>query len=596
MTLSSLSIQDLLRSRRRLRRELSTQENLRLIRIAVLGGSTTNEFVDLLEIHLLDAGFDPVIRQSEYGQFYEEAVHNIAELKAFAPDIVYLHTSCKNVLAMPSIAATDDELAASVAEELGRYRQIWSSLQSGLTCQIIQNNFELPQHNFLGNLDAVIAGGSTRYYLALNAAFAQEASGNPRLVLQDVLSLSAQLGIINWFDSQRWFSYKLLLTVEANVLLARSLTSLIRATYGLSRKVLVLDLDNTIWGGVIGDDGVDRIQIGRETPVAEAFTAFQEYCLKLRERGVLLAVCSKNDDETARSGFRHPDSVLRLQHISAFRANWNPKHENIISLAQELNLGTDSFVFADDNPAERAIVAANVPGIAVPELGSNPANYISILQAGRYFEPISLSQDDMARATQYAGNLQRAAAQTAFADYGEYLDSLEMIAEVERFRTIYLDRITQLTNKTNQFNLTTRRYTLAEMEKIQVDPSFIGIYGRLADRFGDNGIVSVVLGRQDGSDLYLDLWLMSCRVLKRDMELAMLDALVNEARMADVQTIVGVYIPTKKNAMVADFYEKIGFERVSTAPDGSTTYKIDVSGYRSQNTHIRTKEMSVTNE
>lgn len=596
MTLGSLSIQDLVRSRRRLKRELSTQENLRPIRLAVLGGSTTNEFVDLLEIHLLDAGFAPIIRQSEYGQFYEEAVHNVAELKAFAPDIVYLHTSCRNVLATPSIAATEDELAVVVEEEVGRYRQIWSSLQTELTCQIIQNNFELPQHNLLGNLDAVVAGGSARYYLALNAAFAQEAARNPRLVLQDVLSLSAQLGLINWFDSQRWFSYKLLLTVEANLLLARSLTSLVRATFGLSRKVLVLDLDNTIWGGVIGDDGVDRIQIGKETPIAEAFTAFQEYCLKLRERGVLLAVCSKNDDENARSGFRHPDSVLKLEHISAFRANWDPKPENIMSLAQELNLGTDSFVFADDNPAERAIVEANVPGIAVPQLGSNPADYISILQAGRYFESVSLSQDDMARAAQYAGNSQRAAAQTAFANYGEYLDSLEMVAEIERFRPIYLDRITQLTNKTNQFNLTTRRYTLAEMEGIQADPAYIGIYGRLADRFGDNGLVSVVLGRRNGSELCLDLWLMSCRVLKRDMELAMLDSLMNEARIADVQRIIGVYIPTKKNAMVADFYERIGFERVSIASDGITTYKIDVLGYKSQNTHIRTKETSVTNE
>ncbi len=596
MTLGSLSIQDLVRSRRRLRRELSAKENLRPIRIAVLGGSTTNEFVDLLEVHLLDAGFEPIIRQSEYGQFYEEAVHNTAELKAFAPDFVYIHTSYRNVLGAPPISATEDELTSAVEAEVRRYRQIWSSLQSALTCQIIQNNFELPPHNLLGNLDAVVAGGSTRYYLALNVAFAREAAGDPRLTLQDVLSLSAQLGLANWFDSQRWFSYKLLLTVEANVLLARSLSALVRATYGLSRKVLVLDLDNTIWGGVIGDDGVDRIQIGRETPVAAAFTAFQEYCLSLRERGVLLAVCSKNEEETARSGFQHPDSVLKLEHISAFRANWDPKHENILSIAQELNLGADSFVFADDNPAERAIVAANVPGIAVPELGSNPADYISILQTGRYFESVSLSKDDMARAVQYAGNAKRVASQTAFADYGEYLDSLEKVAEIDRFRPIYLDRITQLTNKTNQFNLTTRRYTFAEMEAIQADASFIGIYGRLADRFGDNGIVSVVLGSRNNDKLYMDLWLMSCRVLKRDMEFAMLDALMSEARIADVHSIIGVYIPSKKNAMVANFYEGMGFEQESISSDGTVTYRIDVLSYKPQNTHIRIKEMSVTNE
>jgi FkbH-like protein len=584
----------MIRKRRSLRRELSARKGLQPIRIAVLGGSTTNELVDLLELHLLEAGFQSVFFQSEYGQFYEQAMHGTAELQAFAPDLVYVHTSWRNVLATPSLAASEEDLAHAVETETGRYRQIWTSIQSALGCQIIQNNFELPPVALLGNLDAVSPGGHTRFYLALNAAFAREAAANHRLTLQDIHALSAQMGLVHWFDSERWFSYKLLLTVEAHVALARSLTSLVRALYGRSRKVLVLDLDNTLWGGVIGDDGADRIQIGRETPMAEAFTAFQEYCLALRERGVLLAVCSKNNEDVAKSGFEHPDSVLKLEHISAFRANWDPKHENILSIAQELNLGADSFVFADDNPAERAIVAAQVPGIAVPELGDNPANYVAILQAGRYFEPVSLSKDDLARAAQYAANADRANTQATFADYGEYLDSLQMTAEIQRFRPVYLDRITQLTNKTNQFNLTTRRYTLSEMETIAADAGYIGLYGRLADHFGDNGLVSVVLGHREAHELHMDLWLMSCRVLKRDMELAMLDALVAEAHREDITTILGTYIPTKKNMMVADFYRRIGFEQVDTLADGSITYRLHVSGYRLQNTHIRTEEMSLT--
>jgi FkbH-like protein len=593
VTLLSLDIQDLIRKRRSLRRELSSREGLHPLRIAVLGGATTNELVDLLELHLLDAGFRPAFYQSEYGQFYEQAVHGTADLQAFAPDLVYIHTSFRNVLAVPSLAATEEDLARAVEAEVERYRQIWSSLQFALGCQIIQNNFELPPYALLGNLDGVLPGGHTRFYLALNAVFAREAAANPRLTLQDVHTLSAQLGLAHWFDSERWFSYKLLLTVEANVRLARSLTSLVRALYGRSRKVLVLDLDNTIWGGVIGDDGVDGIQIGRETPMAEAFTAFQEYCLALRERGVLLAVCSKNNEDVALSGFAHPDSVLKRDHISAFRANWDPKPENILSLARELNLGPDSFVFADDNPAERAIVLAQVPGIAVPELGDNPANYVSILQAGRYFEPVSLSTDDLARAAQYSANAERVSTQAVFADYGEYLDSLKMTAEIARFRPVYLDRITQLTNKTNQFNLTTRRYTLAEMQSIAVDGNYIGLYGRLADRFGDNGLVSVVSGRRDGNELHLDLWLMSCRVLKRDMELAMLDVLVEEARQAGIETVVGTYIPTKKNAMVADFYSRVGFSQQSTNSGASVTYHLSVSDYNPQNTHIKIEEMSL---
>jgi len=591
--IQDLSVQDLMRKRRTLRRELGAQTGLTPIRIAVLGGSTTNELVDMWELHLLGAGFQPTFHQSEYGQFYEEAVHNTAVLQAFKPDLVYIHTSFRNVQESPAVSATEEDLASRVEAQLVRYKQIWQSLHNSLSCQIIQNNFELPPFTLLGNLDSVLPGGLTRFYLALNHAFRREVSAHSWLTLQDVHTLSAQMGLAQWFDSDRWFSYKLLLTVEAHVSLARSLTSIIKAIYGRSSKVLVLDLDNTIWGGVIGDDGVDKIHIGRETALAEAFTAFQEYCLRLRGRGVLLAVCSKNDLAVAQSGFGHPDSVLKLEHISAFRANWEPKHENILSIAQELNLGTDSFVFADDNPAERAIVRAQVPGIAVPELGNDPANYIAILQAGRYFEPLSFSKEDLDRAAQYAGNSQRAAIQATFADYGEYLDSLEMVAEIGRFLPVYLERITQLVNKTNQFNLTTRRYTLAEMEAVAEDRGYIGLYGRLIDRFGDNGLVSVVLGHVKGRELHLELWLMSCRVLKRDMEMAMLDAVVQEAYDAGVATIIGKFIPTKKNGMVADFYSTLGFTLDTETSDGSKTYSLVVGTYTPQNTHIKTKEMSL---
>ena len=291
-------------------------------------------------------------------------------------------------------------------------------------------------------------------------------------------------------------------TTEANVAVARSLASMVRAIYGKSRKVLVLDLDNTIWGGVIGDDGVEKIQIGRETPVAEAYTAFQEYCLSLHRRGILLAVCSKNDEEIAKQGFEHPDSVLKLDHFSCFKANWEPKHENILAIARELNLGVDSFVFVDDNPAERAIVEAQIAGIAVPNIGNEVSRYAAIIEEGRYFEPISLSQEDLARAALYQSNSERSKFGGQFANYGEYLDSLDMSAEIERFKPLYLERIAQLTNKSNQFNLTTRRYTLAEMEAISRDERYIGIYGKLSDRFGDNGLISIVLGRREHDVLH----------------------------------------------------------------------------------------------
>ena len=575
--------------RRSIRRELSAAPNLHPLRIAVLGGSTTSSVVEILDLLLLSSGFSTTFYQSEYGRYYEDAVHDPQALIDFRPDLVYVHTSCQNVPAIPA-GLTEAEVDARLEEQLERFKAIWTSLDSNLSCQIIQNNVELPPYAILGNMDASSAVGQSRFLMRLNERFAQEASRRPNLLLQDIHSISAHIGLGEWFDWDRYYSYKVLLKPQANFALAKSLNAIIRAIYGKSRKVLVLDLDNTLWGGVIGDDGVDRIQIGRETPVAEAYTAFQEYCLSLRNRGVLLAVCSKNTDEIARTGLEHPSSILRLEHISCFKANWSPKHENILEIARELNLGVDAFVFVDDNPAERAIVAAQLPGVAVPDVGSEVSRYAAILDAERYFEPVSLSREDLARASLYASNSERAVQQMKFADYGEYLDSLEMTAEIDVFRPIYLERIAQLTNKTNQYNLTTRRYTLAEMEAAAASPEFLGLYGKLADRFGDNGLISVVLGRQQAQALHLDLWLMSCRVLKRDMEFAMLDELARLATERGVQTLYGSHLPTAKNAMVADHYSRLGFSSVPAppdAPEGASFWAMDLTGYTRKNLHIR---------
>ena len=336
-------------------------------------------------------------------------------------------------------------------------------------------------------MDASSPHGLSRFVMGLNAAFAHEAATRPRLLLQDVNGISARFGIRHWFDWDRYFSYKLLLTPEANLELARSLASLVNAAFGKTRKVLVLDLDNTLWGGVIGDDGADQIQIGRETAIGEAYSAFQEYCLALRSRGILLAVCSKNDAAIARSGLAHPSSILKAEHFSCFKANWEPKHENILAIAKELNLGVDSFVFVDDNPAERAIVSAQLPTVAVPDVGDQVAHFATIIDQGRYFEPATLSREDLERAVLYSNNNQRTAVEKAFENYGDYLDFLEMTAEIEPFKPAYLERIAQLTNKTNQFNLTTRRYSLAEIQSFANNPGYLGVYCRLSDRFGDNG-------------------------------------------------------------------------------------------------------------
>ncbi len=594
MDLGSSLVEELLRKRKRLRRELLETPHLQPLKLAILGGSTTNEVADLLELLLLSAGLAPDIYQSDYNKYYEEAVHDRERLQAFQPDIVYIHTHYNNIQQFPPVAASDTGFSERLAAETARFGRIWSSLHEKVGCQIIQNNFEHPPHPVLGNLDSVVYGGQTRFIYGLNLEFAQASQSNRKLLIQDLNAIAAGVGLTRWFDWDRWHSYKILTTPEGSLAIAKSLASIIGAISGRVKKCLVLDLDNTLWGGVIGDDGLDKIQIGKETPVAEAHTAFQNYCLALRERGILLAACSKNDQEIAKSGFSHPDSVLKLEHFSAFRANWEPKHENIRAIAEELNLGLDSFVFIDDNPAERAIVAAQLPMVTVPDVGAEVAHFPSIIQAGRYFEVVSLSQEDLERADTYTANAARAAAASKFANYGEYLDSLEMSAEIQTFRPVYLERITQLINKTNQFNLTTRRYTFAEIEEIANSPKYIPLYGRLADVFGDNGLISVIVGRLDdtSSNLHIDLWIMSCRVLKRDMELAMLDALVERAKAAGVSRIVGYYIPTAKNGMVADHYAKLGFSRQPVLTDeNKSTWSLDVSPYQPRNTHIQTRDL-----
>ncbi len=591
---SPLSLEDLLLNRKRLRRQLLTRPGLKPIRIAVLGGTTTSELVDFLEIFLLNDGFKPDFHQSEYGRYFEDAVLEPELVSAFKPDIVYLHTCSANLKHQPPASCNEHEFRSYVDAELDRFRSIWAALAALPGCQIIQNNFEFPASTTLGNLDSISPAGRTRFINELNREFAAEAARNPRLILQDLCAIAAAVGTRQWFDPARWFSYKLANSVEGTWEIASSLSALVRAMYGRSRKVLVLDLDNTLWGGIIGDDGVNQIVIGRETALGEAYTAFQEYCLSLRERGILLAVCSKNDEQIARQGFGHPDSVLKLEHFSAFKANWEPKHENLRAIADELSLGVDSFVFIDDNPAERAIVAAQIPGIAVPDIGSDVTKFISVIQDGRYFEVTSIGAEDLDRARLYEENAARATLAPKFANYGEFLDYLEMTAEIAEFDAVHMERIAQLTNKSNQFNLTTRRFTRAELDAIAADPGYIGLYGRLSDRFGDNGLISVVLGRIEQRTLHMDLWLMSCRVLKRDMEFAMLDSLVERARSRSVDTIIGYYLPTAKNAMVAEHYQRIGFTLLERdEQSGSSTWTLDLSTYEPRNRHIKLSEMEI---
>jgi FkbH-like protein len=578
----------LVRQRQSLRKELLKQANLIPSRVAILGGSTTAEVKNMLELFLLANGIQPSFYESGYNCYSEDVLFENPNLWNFKPDIVFIHTTWRNVSEFPELMESEAEVQNRVRHEMTRFESVWNKIDKELGALIIQNNFDLPGLRPLGNLEASELFGRVNFLLRLNAEFANYARNHSRFLINDIHYLSAQVGLAEWFGHTYWYNFHMALSPKGTVALAHNAAGIIKSIYGKSKKCLVLDLDNTLWGGIVGDDGVQNLILGRDHPVGEAFLDFQRYVKDLQRRGVILAVCSKNDPENAKDGFSHPDSLLKVEDFSAFKANWNPKPENIREIAAELNIGLDSIVFVDDNPAERALVADQLPEVAVPEVGADVSRFAVALEHERYFEVDKVVQDDINRSAYYSSNAQRDVLQARFRNYGEFLASLEMTAEISAFSPVYLERITQLINKTNQFNLTTRRFTIAEVETATQDPAFITLYGRLADRFGDNGLVSVLIGRVVDETVELDIWLMSCRVLNREMEFAMFDALVEQCQARGIRKIVGVYIPSKKNSMVVGHYAGLGFTRQSESSGSRELWQFDVpQTYSARTRYIR---------
>lgn len=577
---------DILRKRHSLKKQLLTRAGLIPARIAILGGSTTAEVKNMLELFLLMHGIQPSFYESGYNRYYEDVLFGNPDLRNFKPDIAFIHTTWHNVSKFPELMESEADVEQRIRHEMARFESFWNKIETQLGATIIQNNFDLPVLRPLGNLESSELFGRVNFLLRLNAEFASYARSHSRFSINDIHYLSAQVGLAEWFGHSYWYNFHMALSPKATVALARNVAGIVKSIYGRSKKCLVLDLDNTLWGGVVGDDGVQNLLLGRDHPVGEAFLDFQRYVKNLQRRGVILAVCSKNDHENAKEGFSHPDSILKPEDFGAFRANWNPKPENIREIAAELNIGLDSIVFVDDNPAERVLVADQLPEVAVPDVGSDVSRFAAVLEHERFFETGKVVQDDLNRSAFYSSNAQRSASEASFGNYGEFLASLEMTAEIEPFSPVYLERITQLINKTNQFNLTTKRYTTAEVEAISRNPGFITLYGRLADRFGDNGLVSVLIGCVADNSVELDLWLMSCRVLNREMELAMFDALVEHCQARGIRRIMGVYIPSKKNSMVANLYAGLGFTRLSESSGAGATWQYDVPEPYSEKTRF----------
>ena len=574
-----LDTEQLLRKKRRIRRELLAQNPHPLKKkVAILGGSTTNEVADQLGLFLLQYGIEAEFYQSEYAQYWQDAMFGTPELDAFHPDIIYIHTTWRNITDFPTTQSSADEIDSMLDAQYQHFLTMWQKLSQKFHCPIIQNNFDRPNYRLMGNRDIYDPHGRSNFISRLNQLFYQYAAQQEDFYINDIDYLSADYGLTAWGDAFYWHMYKYAMCLDAIPSLANSIANIIKAIYGKNKKALVLALDNTLWGGVIGDDGVDGIAIGPEVPEGQVYAEFQSYCKALKSIGVILAVDSKNDEANALAGLNHPDGILRPDDFVSIHANWENKDLNLKAIADELSLGVDSFVFADDNPAERAIVAAQLPGVATPPL-DGAENYIKTLDHGGYFEVTTLSGEDLKKTELYHANAQRRQAEASFADYDAYLRSLDMHATIRGFENIYIQRIAQLTNKSNQFNLTTLRCSEDDIRAMAENPNWLCLYGKLVDKFGDNGVVTVVAGEQQGDTLYLRLWLMSCRVLKRGMEDAMMDCLVQDAVKRGVKTIVGYYYPTAKNAMVKEFYGGMEYTKTAEDAEGNTTWTLDVQSY-----------------
>ncbi len=554
-------------------------------RIAILGGSTTTNIKNMLELFLLNYEIEPEFYESDYDRFYEEAVFENKALEVFKPDIIYICTCHYNITSFPQMNDSADETETRFNAEINRFRTIWDKLETTYHCPIIQNNFEMPPYRLLGNRDAYDPHGAINYLTRINLWFYEYAQRHDNFHICDLNYISADYGLEKWHDLQAYYMYKYACAVAATPYLAFNVANIIKSIYGKNKKAFVLDLDNTLWGGVVGDDGVEKISLGHETAQGEAYLAFQKYLKKHEQLGIILNVNSKNEYANAIAGINHPESVLKQDDFIVIKANWNPKDQNLKEIAEELDLTIEGLVFVDDNPAERMIVKDSFSKVAVPEI-SDVTEYIKIIDRSGFFEQTSYSADDANRKQMYQKNVDRKVQATQFSDYGEYLISLEMNASIKAFEPVYYERISQLTNKTNQFNLTTKRYTLSEIASISKDADHITLCGKLTDKFGDNGIVTVLIGTVRGVECHIDTWLMSCRVLKRNMEHAMLDKLVAECKKRNIEEIIGYYYPTAKNKMVQDMYAHFGFTCVVKSKDESTVWKLRVSDYQNKNEYI----------
>ena len=557
-------------------------------RMALLGDTATQFLAIALRGEAVSRGFDLNLFEAEYNQVERQFLDSTSELYAFDADYIILFQSTHKLGEYHSSLSEDAQRQLATCR-LDFIAAICQNPQLEGKKLICMNYPEIDDAVF-GSYANQVESSLTYQVRKLNCGLMELAREYPNLFICDIAAVQNKIGRDSMFASNVYVSTEMVLSVDALPYVASRVIDVVSALRGQFKKCLILDLDNTVWGGVIGDDGLEGIQLGHGLGIGKAFTEFQMWVKKLKQRGIIICVASKNNEETAKEPFeKHPDMVLKLDDIAVFMANWETKVDNIRSIQQVLNIGFDSMVFLDDNPFERSMVRENIPGITVPELPEDPGEYLEFLYGENLFETVSFSGTDKDRTKQYQVEAQRVSLQKTFANEADFLKSLNMISEVSGFTKFNTPRVAQLSQRSNQFNLRTIRYTEADIEALAADKDVIDLSFTLEDKFGDNGLIAVVImKRQDAETLFVDTWFMSCRVLKRGMENFTLNTMVEQAKAQGYKRIVGEYLPTPKNKMVEEHYPNLGFETVNDAP--TAQYVLDVDTYHPRECYIKMKD------
>ncbi len=531
------------------------------LKIAVMGSCSIQHISIVLRYLLHEECIETDLYEGQYNGIAMDVLDKSSNLYLFKPDIVIIIPHHEDIQLYPSVLETQDRVERKIDLEMDYYKKIWNNLSEIEGVQIIQTNFVIPPLRQYGNMEKKLCYSASSFLTVLNQRILKECPSNVTIV--DLDEYASDVGKYNWFDYSAYFLYKLGFRMDYLSEVCKLFVRQILAAQGKTRKCLVLDLDNTVWGGIIGDDGCEGIQLDPNNAVGEAYRFFQKYILSLKNRGVILAVCSKNDESIAKAPFEKNDNmILKLDDIACFIANWDDKAQNLKRIAEKLNIGLDSMVFFDDNPAERKLVRDFLPMVYVVDVPEDPAYYAIQMEKESPFEWQQLTHEDVIRNTNYISNDKREKLRETIVDYDAYLRALEMKGHIYALSIENVQRFTQLINKSNQFNVRTMRYTEMDILKYMNDVNYKCLCGELEDKFGDHGLISCIILRRDDSNVFIDTWVMSCRVLKRGVETMMFERVLEEIKNWGCETLYAQYIETNKNALVRHLYDQFGFLQI----------------------------------